>query len=169
MVLLNSGLLNPGIGLIFWMSVIFLIVLLILGKWGWPVLIQGIKKREEDIRNSLQAAKKAQEEMKQLKSDNEQLLLEAKKERDQLLKEAKQVKDQIIEDARKQAVLESDKIISEARENIQAEKRQAVEELKEQVSLFSIEIAEKILRQEVADKQRSEQIISEEMQNINFN
>lgn len=161
-------LLTPSIGLIFWMTIIFIIVLLILGKWGWPVLIIGIKKREEDIKNSLQAAKNAQEEMKQLKLDNEQLLLEAKKERDQLLKDAKQVKEKIIEDAKQQATLESDKIIREARENIQAEKRQAVEDLKKQVSLFSIEIAEKILKQELSDKQRSEQIISQEMQNINF-
>ncbi|MDO5760621.1 MAG: F0F1 ATP synthase subunit B [Bacteroidota bacterium] len=161
-------LLTPGIGLIFWMTIIFLIVLLILGKWGWPVLIKGMKKREEDIRNSLNAAEKAREEMKKLKTDNESLLLEAKKERDELLKDAKKVKEQIIEQAKEQANLEADKIIVQARENIQAEKRQAMEELKNQISLFSIEIAEKILKNELSDKQKSEKIISEELENIKF-
>lgn len=162
-------LLTPGIGLIFWMTIIFVIVLAILGKWGWPVLIKSIKKRETDIRDSLNAAKQAQEEMKQLKLDNESLLQEAKQERDELLKEAKKLKDQIIEQAKQQATLEADKIIVQARENIETEKRQAVEDLKNQISLFSIEIAEKILKSELSDKEKSEKIISQELENIKFN
>lgn len=162
-------LLTPGIGLIFWMTIIFVIVLAILGKWGWPVLIKSIKKRETDIRNSLNAAKQAQEEMKQLKLDNESLLQEAKQERDELLKETKKLKDQIVEQAKQQATLEADKIIVQARENIETEKRQAVEDLKNQISLFSIEIAEKILKSELSDKEKSEKIISQELENIKFN
>lgn len=162
-------LLTPGIGLIFWMTIIFVIVLAILGKWGWPVLIKSIKKRETDIRDSLNAAKQAQEEMKQLKLDNESLLQEAKQERDELLKEAKKLKDQIVEQAKQQATLEADKIIAQARENIETEKRQAVEDLKNQISLFSIEIAEKILKSELSDKEKSEKIISQELENIKFN
>lgn len=162
-------LLTPGIGLIFWMTIIFVIVLAILGKWGWPVLIKSIKKRETDIRNSLNAAKQAQEEMKRLKLDNESLLQEAKQERDELLKEAKKLKDQIVEQAKQQATLEADKIIVQARENIETEKRQAVEDLKNQISLFSIEIAEKILKSELSDKEKSEKIISQELENIKFN
>lgn len=162
-------LLTPGIGLIFWMTIIFVIVLVILGKWGWPVLIKSIKKRETDIRDSLYAAKKAQEEMKQLKLDNETLLQEAKRERDELLKDAKKLKDQIIEQAKQQATLEADKIIVQARENIETEKRKAVEDLKNQISIFSIEIAEKVLKSELSDKEKSEKIISQELENIKFN
>lgn len=161
-------LLTPGIGLIFWMTIIFVIVLVILGKWGWPVLIKSIKKRETDIRDSLDAAKKAQEEMKQLKLDNETLLQEAKRERDELLKDAKKLKDQIIEQAKQQATLEADKIIVQARENIETEKRKAVEDLKNQISIFSIEIAEKVLKSELSDKEKSEKIISQELENIKF-
>ncbi len=161
-------LLTPGIGLIFWMTIIFVIVLVILGKWGWPVLIKSIKKRETDIRDSLDAAKKAQEEMKQLKLDNETLLQEAKRERDELLKDAKKLKDQIIEQAKQQANLEADKIIVQARENIETEKRKAVEDLKNQISIFSIEIAEKVLKSELSDKEKSEKIISQELENIKF-
>lgn len=161
-------LLTPGIGLIFWMTIIFVIVLVILGKWGWPVLIKSIKKRETDIRDSLDAAKKAQEEMKQLKLDNETLLQEAKRERDELLKDAKKLKDQIIEQAKQQASLEADKIIVQARENIETEKRKAVEDLKNQISIFSIEIAEKVLKSELSDKEKSEKIISQELENIKF-
>ncbi len=162
-------LLTPGIGLIFWMTIIFVIVLLILGKWGWPVLIKTIRQRETEIKESLDAAKQAQQEMQKLKLDNEILLKEAKAERDNLLKDAQNIRNRIIEEAKSQAISESDKIILQARENIQAEKKQAIEDLKKQVSLFSMEIAEKILKAELADKQKSEQIISQELENIKFN
>lgn len=159
-------LLTPGIGLIFWMTIIFLIVLFILGKWGWPVLIKSLKDREESIKKSLQAADKAKEEMASLQANNEQLLLQAKKERDQILKEAEQIKEQIIEEARNEAKKEADKITSSARENIIFEKNKAIEELKEKVSELSIDIAEKILQSELSDKKKSEQIIEREMERI---
>lgn len=159
-------LLTPGIGLIFWMTIIFLIVLFILGKWGWPVLIKSLKDREESIKKSLQAADKAKEEMASLQANNEQLLLQAKKERDQILKETEQIKEQIIEEARNEAKKEADKITSSARENIIFEKNKAIEELKEKVSELSIDIAEKILQSELSDKKKSEQIIEREMERI---
>ncbi|MBQ0111896.1 MAG: F0F1 ATP synthase subunit B [Bacteroidales bacterium] len=159
-------LLTPGIGLIFWMTIIFLIVLFILGKWGWPVLIKSLKDREESIKKSLQAADKAKEEMANLQANNEQLLLQAKKERDQILKEAEQIKEQIIEEARNEAKKEADKITSSARENIIFEKNKAIDELKEKVSELSIDIAEKILQSELSDKKKSEQIIEREMEKI---
>lgn len=159
-------LLTPGIGLIFWMTIIFLIVLFILGKWGWPVLIKSLKDREESIKKSLQAADKAKEEMANLQANNEQLLLQAKKERDQILKEAEQIKEQIIEEARNEAKKEADKITSSARENIIFEKNKAIDELKEKVSELSIDIAEKILQSELSDKKKSEQIIESEMEKI---
>lgn len=159
-------LLTPGIGLIFWMTIIFLIVLFILGKWGWPILIKSLKDREESIKKSLQAADKAKEEMASLQANNEQLLFQAKKERDQILKEAEQIKEQIIEEARNEAKKEADKITSSARENIIFEKNKAIEELKEKVSELSIDIAEKILKSELSDKKKSEQIIEREMERI---
>lgn len=159
-------LLTPGIGLIFWMTIIFLIVLFILGKWGWPVLIKSLKDREESIKKSLQAADKAKEEMASLQANNEQLLLQAKKERVRILKEAEQIKEQIIEEARNEAKKEADKITSSARENIIFEKNKAIEELKEKVSELSIDIAEKILQSELSDKKKSEQIIGREMERI---
>lgn len=159
-------LLTPGIGLIFWMTIIFLIVLFILGKWGWPVLIKSLKDREESIKKSLQAADKVKEEMANLQANNEQLLLQAKKERDQILKEAEQIKEQIIEEARNEAKKEAEKITSSARENIIFEKNKAIDELKEKVSGLSIDIAEKILQSELSDKKKSEQIIEREMEKI---
>ncbi|MCF0210730.1 MAG: F0F1 ATP synthase subunit B [Bacteroidales bacterium] len=161
-------LITPGIGLIFWMTIIFLISLFILGKWGWPVLIKSLRKREESIKTSLEAAEKAKEEMQKLQASNESLLLQAKKERDEILKEAIKIKEEIIETAKQEAKTEALKITTLAKENITFEKNKAIEELKMQVSNLSIEIAEKILQSEVSDRKKNEEIIAKEMDKVQF-
>ena len=163
------NLITPGIGLIFWMTLTFLIVLFILGKWGWPVVIKGLKKREEEIKGSLEAAKKAQEEMANLKAGNEELLRKAQEERDNILKEAKEIKDKMINDAKGQAKEEADKILASTKESINYEKMKAISDIKNQIANFSIEIAEKVLCEQVKDKKSSEEIISKEIEKINLN
>lgn len=162
------GLLQPGIGLLFWTTVIFAIVLFILGKWGWPVIIKEIRKREEYISNALSSAEKARKQVEQLQADNERLLLQAKDERDKILSEAGKVKDKILEEARLAAEKESEKILSRTKETILMEKNRAIEDLRKQVASFSIEIAQKILQEELSNKERNEQIISKEMEKMNF-
>ncbi|MBO6118575.1 MAG: F0F1 ATP synthase subunit B [Bacteroidales bacterium] len=162
------GLLTPGIGLIFWMTLTFLIVLFILGKWGWPVIIKSLKKREEDIKNSLLAAENAKKEMEKLKAGNEELLAQAREERDNILKEAKQAGNQMIEDARQKAKSEAEKIILQARENINFEKEKAIKEVQSQMAQLSLDIAQKVLEQEVKDPQMSSQLIAKQLEKISF-
>ena len=162
------GLLTPGIGLIFWMTLTFLIVLLILGKWGWPVIIKGLRKREEDIRNSLLAAENAKKEMEKLKAGNEELLAQAREERDNILKEAKQAGNQMIEDAREKAKIEAAKIILQARENINFEKEKAIKEVQTQMAQLSLDIAQKVIEQEVKNSQTSEELIAKQLEKISF-
>ena len=162
------GLLTPGIGLIFWMTLTFLIVLFILGKWGWPVIIKSLKKREEDIKNSLLAAENAKKEMEKLKAGNEELLAQAREERDNILKEAKQAGNQMIEDARQKAKSEAEKIILQARENINFEKEKEIKEVQSQMAQLSLDIAQKVLEQEVKDPQMSSQLIAKQLEKISF-
>ena len=162
------GLLTPGIGLIFWMTLTFLFVLLILGKWGWPVIIKGLRKREEDIRNSLLAAENAKKEMEKLKAGNEELLAQAREERDNILKEAKQAGNQMIEDAREKAKAEAEKIILQARENINFEKEKVIKEVQTQMAQLSLDIAQKVIEQEVKNPQTSEELIAKQLEKISF-
>ena len=125
-------LMNPGIGLIFWMTLAFLALLFILGKFAWKPILQSIKERETKISTSLAMAKQTQEEMKRLKADNEALLKEAKNERDAIIRDANKMKESIINEARKKAQTEADKIVESARESIMNEKMAAIIELKNQ-------------------------------------
>lgn len=162
-------LISPGIGLIFWMTLSFGLVLFILGKYAWKPIMKGLHEREDSIEKALHAADEAKREMLKLKAGNEQLLREAKEERDALLREARKLKDAIIEDARVKANEEASRIVENARESIQYEKMAAINELKNQIASISIEIAEKILGQELADKDKQHQLTQSLLKNIKIN
>lgn len=160
---MNNPLINPGLGTFVWMLVAFGILCFILIKWGWPMLLGPLKAREEAIREALGAADKAKEEIKQLQSHNEDLLKEAKHERDEMLRNARLTSEKIIEDARVKAAAEADRIVESARENINYEKLKAMHELKNQIANLSIEIAEKLIKSELSDKQKANELIDREL------
>ncbi len=149
-------LVQPGIGLIFWMTIAFGLLLWILAKFAWKPIMKGLKEREDSIDEALNEANKAREEMKELKFSNEQLLKEAKEARDDILRDARKVKETIIEESKEKANEEANRIIENAKESIQYEKLAAIHEMKNQLADLSIEIAEKILKEELktTDKQK---------------
>lgn len=162
-------LVQPGIGLIFWMTLSFGILLYILAKFAWKPILTGLREREASIDDALHAADRAKEEMKKLKSDNEELLKLAKEERDEILKAARQVKEKIIEEAKVRAVTEADRIVESAKENIHFEKMAALTDLKNQLATLSIEIAEKVLKEELADKEKQQKLVNRLIDDVNFN
>lgn len=166
---MNNPLISPGLGTFFWMLVSFGILVFILGKWGWPMLLKALKNREKAIADSLNAAEKAREEMKMLVAHNEDLLKEAKLQRDEMLRNARLTSDKIVEDARLKATEEADRIVESARENINYEKLKAMHELKNQIASLSIEIAEKLMKAELSDRQRAENLVRQELENAHLN
>ena len=143
---MDSALITPGLGVIFWMVVSFAILVFILLKFGWPIILKTLNERESAINDALLAADKAKEEMQQLKASNEDLLREAKLERDEMLRNARLTSEKIIEDSKIKATEEADRIVEMARQSIEYEKMEALHELKNQMANLSIEIAEKLLQ-----------------------
>lgn len=164
----DMALLNPNLGLVFWMVLVFGLLLLLLRKFAWKPILQAIRNREDKIEEALHLAEKTQSEMEQLKFDNQKLFQEAKEERDRLLLEARAIKDTIINDAKLKAEEEYDRIITSAKESIHYEKMAAITELKNQMAKISIEIAEKVLAQELAEPGRHKDLIEREMVNLQF-
>jgi F-type H+-transporting ATPase subunit b len=162
-------LVTPDIGLLFWMIVSFGIVLFLLRKFAWKPILASLKAREESISDALNTAKKAKEEMTMLKSDNEKLIQQARAERDLLLKEARDTKDAIIAESKVKAQAEANKIMAGARETINTEKNAAIADLKNQVASMSIEIAEKILRQELSKDEKQKSLMENLMKDISLN
>ena len=166
---MNNPLINPGIGTFVWMLLSFGILAFILIKFGWPMILKSLKKREEAIAESLNEAAKARGEMKSRVAHNEELLRQAKMERDEMLRNARLAGEQIVEEARTKATAEADRIVENARENINFEKMKAMTELKNQIATLSIEIAEKLIRAELSDKPKADAVIAREMERMQLN
>ena len=147
-------LVTPDIGLIFWTTISFAILYFILAKFAWKPILGAVTEREKSIKDALSAADKAKEEMANLKADNEKILNEAKLQRESLLKEAREIKSKIIADAESEATEKANKLIESAKTAIENEKSAAMKELKNTVVDLSLDIAEKLLSKELADKSK---------------
>lgn len=152
-------LVNPGLGLVFWMLLAFTAVFLILKKFAWPGILQALKEREQHIEEALHAADAAHEEMKKLKLDNELLLKQAKEERDQILAEARKIRDKLLDDARLRANDEADRIVESAKNRIESERLAAITEIKNQIAEISIDVAELILKENLKKPENHDQYI----------
>lgn len=162
-------LVTPGIGLIFWTTFIFFLLLIILRIFAWKPILNAVKNREASIKSALDSAEKAKEEMKKLQAKNEEILQKAKLERDALMKEAREIKDKIINEAKEKAQAEGQKLIEAARLNIKNEKNAALSEIKSQVAILSVEIAEKILREKLSQSKEQDALISRLLDDVNIN
>lgn len=168
-ILLLNPLLSPSYGLIVWTLLAFGIVLFLLKKFAWKPILNSLDEREKSIQGAIDEAKKAREEMASLKSDNEKILIQAKTERDIILKEARDIREKMIAEAKEKATVEADRLTTIARENINNEKMAAITELKNQVAHLSIEIAEKILKQELSEKDKQKSIVKNLLEDVKMN
>lgn len=162
-------LVTPDFGLVIWMSLTFLTVLFLLSKFAWKPILKMIKDREESIEGALQSAEKAKQEMVRLQSNNENLLREAQLEREAMLKAARDAKDAMINDAKATAKAEADRMISLAREAINNEKQAAVTELKNQVTQLSLQVAEKLIREQLSSDEKQKELANKLVAELKLN
>ena len=162
-------LITPDIWLIFWTTLIFLLLFFALKKFAWPPILSVLKQREEAIKNALIAAEKAREEIKNLHSDNEKLLREARVQSEEILHGADKMCKQLIGKAQNEAHKEYERIVETARQTIEREKKAALVELKNEMAKLSIGVAEKILREEMKNKRQYEGLLDKSIADINLN
>ncbi len=158
-----------SVGLAFWQAMLFLGLLLLLRKFAWKPILNSVNEREAKISESLELAEKTRAEMETMKAQNENLLKEARAERDAMIKDTKETVNTMIEDAKGKARVEADKVQSLARDAFTAEKVAAIAELKTQVASISIEIAEKVLRGELASQDKQTTLANKLVEDINMN
>lgn len=152
-------------GLFFWQIVLFVALLLLLRKYAWNPILTALNDREEGIKNALNEADKARQDMVDLKSSNETILKEARAEREALLKDARSIKDKMISDAKDDATNQANKIIEQAKASIESEKQAALTELRNQVAELSVGIAEKVIKQELSNKDKQIALIDKMLEN----
>jgi len=162
-------LITPEIGLIFWTALTFFILLFVLKKFAWKPILGAVNTREESIKNALASAEAAKREMENLSADNEKLLKEARLERDAMMKDARDIKTKMIADAKDEAKIEADKMISNAQAAIQSEKKSAIAEIKSQVASLSLDIAEKVVKDELSNKDKQLKLVETMLDDAKLN
>jgi F-type H+-transporting ATPase subunit b len=162
-------LLTPGTGLIIWQLIVFVLLFLLLSKLAWKPIISSLKEREVSIQSALDTAEKARLEMSQLKSENEKLLKEAREERDRILKEAREVSNRMKDEAQLEAKKSADRIIEDARAAINIEKQAALKEVRVQVALFSLEVAEKLMKKNLSDDKSQKELVDSYIKDLKIN
>lgn len=162
-------LVTPEFGLIFWTSITFLVLLLILKKFAWKPILGAVSEREKGIKDALASAVEARKEMENLQADNERILKEARAERETMLKDARELKNKMIDDAKQDAKIEANKLITQAQAAIEAEKKAAIADLKSQVAQISISIAEKVVREELSNTEKQEKLVESMLDNATLN
>jgi len=167
--LADFSVMKPDPGLIFWTFLIFLLVYVVLGRAAFRPIQKALKKREDDIQDSLDEAKKAREEMSQLQAQNEQLLKEAQEERAKILREAKDAKDSIIAEAKNEAKKEAQKIVADAKEQINNMRMETMTNIRNEVGTMAVDIAEKVLRNKLKGDQEQENLVNKLVDEIKFN
>lgn len=155
--------------LIFWTTTIFIIFFILMAKFAWKPILGAVKSREESINNALAAAEAARREMQNLTADNERILKEARAERDAMLKEAREMKEQIIAESKNEAQEQGQKLIAQAKAAIENEKNAAMAELKSQVSTLALNIAEKLLKDELSSKESQTKLVEKMLDDVKLN
>ncbi len=163
------GLITPEPGLIIWQLIFFLLLFFVLAKYAWKPILATLKEREGQIEGALKLAEQTRAEMALLKANNDKLQAEARADRDQIIKAAKVASDKMINDARDKAAAEGKRIIDDAREAINNERNAIVAQMKKEVVTLSLDIAEKILRQELNNKPAQEKLVTELVSKANLN
>ena len=156
-------------GLFIWQIVIFVGLILLLKKFAWKPILDAVNEREEGIKNALESAENAKKEMQDLQADNQRILQEARLERDSMLKEAREMKEKIVADAKNEAQAQGQKMIEQAKTAIESEKNAAMNELKLQVSTLSLSIAEKVLKDELSNKEAQTKLVEKMLGVVKLN
>ena len=168
-VLADFSVIKPDFGLLFWTTIIFLLFWWMIAKFAFRPIANALKDREDDIQGALDEAKKAREEISGMQSENERLLGEAREERAKIIKEAKDSKTEIIKVAREKAKEEAQSIVATARLEIENQRQAAITQVKNDVGKIAIDIAERILQKELADKNSHDGLIKQMVDDIKLN
>jgi len=159
----------PHLGTIIWTTIIFLILLYILGRFAWKPLLKALSDREQNIERALAGAMDAEEKIRNLKSEQDALIHAARLEKEKIVKEGIEQRDKIVASAREKAQIEADKIIEETRKQLAREREAALGEMKNQIALLSVDIASKVVKADMEDRLRHEKLVGELIHDIDLN
>ena len=160
---------TPDFGLVFWMFIAFIILFIVLAIWGWPVIIKNMDERADTIDKGVEYAREAKTQLDSAKEEAQKYMDEARQQQAEMLREAARMKTQLIEEARKEASEEAKKVMDAARLSIEQQRKEAELQFRNEVSKFSLDIAEKMVRGNLADNKSHQDLVDKMLDEIQSN
>lgn len=160
---------TPDFGLVFWMFVAFVVLFLVLAKWGWPAILNSMDKRADTIDAGVEYARQAKEQLDHARAESQKYIAEAQKQQAEMLRDAAKMKTEIIEEARKEASAEAQKVMDAAKVSIEQSRKEAELQFRNEVSKFSLDIAQKVVRQEMAQPDAQKKLVDKLLDEIEKN
>lgn len=160
---------TPDFGLVFWMFIAFILLFLVLAKWGWPVIIKNMESRANTIDNGVEYARQAKEQLDSAREQAQKYVEEAQATQAEMLRDAAKMKSQIIEEAKKEASEEAKKVMDAAKVSIEQSRKEAELQFRNEVSKFSLDIAEKMVRKQLSDDDSQKQLVDKMLDEIDKN
>lgn len=151
---------TPDFGLVFWMFVSFGILFLILWKKAWPAIMKTVDNRADLIDKGVEYAQNAKEQLDNARAEAQQVIDKARAEQADILRQADQMKSQIIEEARDAAKKEARKVMDDANASIEESKKEAMQNFRDEVSSFALDIAQKVVRNQLEDRKAQTKLVN---------
>ena len=151
---------TPDFGLIFWMFVSFAILFFVLWKWGWPAIMKGVSDRADLIDKGVEYAQSAKQQLDHAREEADKYIADARRQQAEMLREADKMKTQIIEEARAAAQSEAKKVMDSAKQSIEQERKAAQEQFRNEVSTFALDIAQKVVRNQMKEEKAQEKLVN---------
>lgn len=160
---------TPDFGLVFWMFIAFLILFLILAKWGWPVIVKSLDSRADTIDKGVEYAHQTKEQLDNAREEARKYMSEAQAKQAEMLRDADKMKTEIIEQAKREATLEAKKVMDAAKVSIEQSRKEAELQFRNEVGKFSLEIAEKMVRKQMQDDKSQQALVDKLLDEIEKN
>jgi F-type H+-transporting ATPase subunit b len=160
---------TPDFGLVFWMFIAFIILFFVLAKWGWPVILKSLDERADTIDKGVEYAREAKSQLDNARAEAQKYLEEAQQKQAEMLRDAAKMKSQIIEEAKKEASVEAQKVMDAAKVSIEQSRKEAELQFRNEVSKFSLEIAEKMVRNQLKDDKAQNELVNKMLNEIENN
>ena len=151
------------------MFVAFILLFLVLAKFGWPIIIKNMESRADTIDKGVEYAREAKEQLDNARNEAQKYMDEAQAKQAEMLREAAQMKSQIIEESKKEASDEAKKVMDAAKVSIEQSRKEAELQFRNEVSKFSINIAEKMLRTQMKDEAAQRELVNKMLDDIEKN
>lgn len=151
------------------MFVAFILLFLVLAKWGWPVIIKMMDKRASTIDEGVENARQAKEQLDNARAEADRYMKEIMAKQQEMLRDAQKMKTEIIEQARNEAAKVAQGEMDAAKVSIEQARKQAESQIRDEVSRFSLEIAEKMMRSQLKDTKAQTELVNKMLDDIEKN